>query len=145
MMKARVLGASVVPTISQARVAIAGRINHKEWMGQQMHAHATDDLKALSANVTKSSNAEQKVRFMAKAMFARELQDITQIEHTIKMLTGRDGAMDQYMNYVLAERYMSVEGTYNWALLTTDIDTLVDERLRAEGRAAAARDAEMRG
>ncbi len=142
-MKARLLVTSPVVCVAQSAGAIQQRVDHNTWLSTSIEAQTVSCLKALRDAIASTSNSSQKVRLLAKTLFAQAFEDISQAEASTKMAKAMpSGLYDQYVAYVVADRYLGLDGVLDWSAFRTQLDDHITERikadcLRAAGAAAA--------
>jgi hypothetical protein len=141
MMKATMISMSDSPTFSTFAKDMMAHVSRDPvgWYAGQLSQMPLDGLREVKTSLENATNTPQKVRMLSKALFAGVLDSIATFEHQIRTIKGmNDGLIDVYTNYTISTKYMTNSGGVEWALLVTDIDTLITNRVREEGRMAAA-------
>jgi len=132
-MKANALietGEDVCVHTGRAITARAGD-DHRLWFTQQMNTLATPALKELRDNVKLGTNMEQKIRHIAKALFAPTLLRVSSLEiHFKTMNSYKEGLIDVYTQYVMVSIYCNTNGSMNWEKFLEEMDGAYDHRIR---------------
>jgi hypothetical protein len=136
-MKTAMTAASECPSFAAFARDTVARRDHVGWFGEHMSNASVETLKELKSSLASASNTPQKCRMISKIVFAEVFDNIATIEHQIRTLKGMpDGMVDNYIHFILAMKYMTNSGSMEGVLLNDDIENLITNRLREEGRIA---------